>query len=216
MIAILPTDFPPPALDELRGELEARGWRCEVSRGQAQIVLTVAGPPTPQELEDVLASRVVAEVVPLESGDRYAARRRWRRVMHGIAWGLFLLLVFGLGVPAVAFVRSPVDSLVGPERVLVGSLEKLPTNSGRLVRIGRKAVLLVRLDFTRLFALGAICTHMDDCQLEWNADRQQIVCPCHGCTYDVYGNVVSGPPSVPLTSFAVQVLGDRVYVGRDR
>jgi Rieske Fe-S protein len=39
------------------------------------------------------------------------------------------------------------------------------------------------------------------------------VCPCHGCVFDVYGNIVSGPPWAPLPSYTVERIGDRLYLG---
>ena len=74
---------------------------------------------------------------------------------------------------------------------------------------------LIRLAGDRWFALSAICTHMQICQLEWDEDRGQLVCPCHGGAFDVYGNVVQGPPSIPLRSYDVERLEDEVYVRRE-
>jgi Rieske Fe-S protein len=83
----------------------------------------------------------------------------------------------------------------------------------RLQLLGRP-VYLVRLDANRYFALSAVCTHMNICQLEWNEDRRQLVCPCHGGAFDVYGNVVQGPPSIPLRTWPVEQLGEDIFIDR--
>ncbi|MBI5362538.1 MAG: Rieske 2Fe-2S domain-containing protein, partial [Planctomycetes bacterium] len=64
-------------------------------------------------------------------------------------------------------------------------------------------------------ALSAICTHINTCQLDWHEDRRQLVCPCHGGAFDVHGNVVQGPPSIPLATFPVERVGDELFVRRE-
>jgi Rieske Fe-S protein len=69
----------------------------------------------------------------------------------------------------------------------------------------------------RYFALSAICTHMEECRLEWDAERAQIVCPNHGCVFDLFGNVAHGPASVPLQRYTIERVvdkaGERLLVG---
>jgi menaquinol-cytochrome c reductase iron-sulfur subunit len=53
-------------------------------------------------------------------------------------------------------------------------------------------------------ALSATCTHLG-CRVDYDAARQQYICPCHGGVYARDGRVVSGPPPRPLERVAVRV-----------
>jgi cytochrome b6-f complex iron-sulfur subunit len=216
LIAILPPEGSADSLAEIRRALEGRGWSCAFSTGRTQTIATVVGPSDVRELDAALAPMVVADVVELLSAKDYARLRRRRRVMHGIAWGLLALIVLGLGLPALAFARAPVATLVAPDVVFAATVDELPENSARLVRPAWGPVLLVHLNGGRFFAVEATCTHEKDCQLEWSRERQQIVCPCHGCVYDVYGNVIEGPASAPLGTVPIERAGDKLFVRRSR
>ena len=51
-------------------------------------------------------------------------------------------------------------------------------------------------------AVAQSCTHQV-CTIAYNSGIQTFVCPCHGGTYDLNGNVTGGPPPSPLTKYAV-------------
>ena len=55
------------------------------------------------------------------------------------------------------------------------------------------------------YAIRPICTHLG-CTVEWQADRNHFVCPCHGSQYDAQGRVVHGPAkrSLPLATVIVK------------
>src|SRR4029077_15596077 len=42
-------------------------------------------------------------------------------------------------------------------------------------------------------ALSQACTHAG-CTVQYNANKMEVICPCHQGTFDLNGNVVSGPP----------------------
>ncbi len=53
------------------------------------------------------------------------------------------------------------------------------------------------------------CTHRG-CTVE--AQRDRIVCPCHGSTYDRKGEVLRGPAQRALRRYQTQLTGDGVLV----
>jgi cytochrome b6-f complex iron-sulfur subunit len=61
-------------------------------------------------------------------------------------------------------------------------------------------------------ALSLTCTHLG-CVVEFNKDRQILVCPCHAGIYDLEGNVISGPPPKPLTVIPLKIEGDSIIIG---
>src|SRR3989337_1842210 len=75
----------------------------------------------------------------------------------------------------------------GESRVEIGSEEDFPIGKGKVVKgAGGKPTIVVRTA-AGFSALSAICTHLG-CIVEWQEDKQQIFCPCHGAAFDIKGN----------------------------
>ena len=77
--------------------------------------------------------------------------------------------------------------------------------------IDRRTVFLVRTADTQVTALDSTCTHLG-CRVSWDAQAEELVCPCHGGRYDRTGRVTAGPPPAPLTSLETQVMDGAVRV----
>ena len=73
-----------------------------------------------------------------------------------------------------------------------------------------RGIFLIRQG-SGVLAFSNICTHMN-CSVRWLGYRQQILCPCHGGTYDRYGNLAGGPPPYGLPYVPVQIQGNQVLV----
>lgn len=59
-------------------------------------------------------------------------------------------------------------------------------------------------------AFSAICPHAG-CTVAPSADGTELVCPCHGSTFDpLTGKRLSGPAQAPLSGFQVAIEGDSV------
>lgn len=61
-------------------------------------------------------------------------------------------------------------------------------------------------------ALDFHCTHLQ-CAVNYVDAAKKFMCPCHGGTYDIKGNNLSGPPPRPLHRRVIKVQGDSVRVG---
>lgn len=68
------------------------------------------------------------------------------------------------------------------------------------------SVVVINLDGT-FIALSEICTH-NGCSVAFNDSSRHMECPCHGGTYDLQGNVISGPPPAPIKKYTVTKNGD--------
>lgn len=55
-------------------------------------------------------------------------------------------------------------------------------------------------------ALSDICTHQG-CHVFYNKNSNDFVCPCHGGTYNINGQVIAGPPPAPLKKYNVSKSG---------
>ena len=215
MILVLGNDCPPQTVDTIVRDVEKLGWRCSVSRGDDQTVIALAGSGDAGALERVLSAHEEVDVIPLLSERDYGRLRTRRRMMVGLVSALGVLTAGAAGAPLMGFLLPPKGMLADRSLVPAGSRDEIGELSARLVTVLGKPVLLVHLEHGRFFALSAICTHMSICQLEWKPERRQLVCPCHGGAFDVHGNVVHGPPSIPLQSFPVEEIRGELYVRRE-
>jgi Rieske Fe-S protein len=126
-----------------------------------------------------------------------------------------VLTAMGAALPVTGFLLPPRGMLSDRSLIPAGKRSDLAEQSARHVEVLGHPVLLVHLEGERFFALSAVCTHMNTCRLEWNRDRRQLVCPCHGGAFDVYGNVVQGPPSIPLRTYEVDQVGEDLVIRRE-
>jgi Rieske Fe-S protein len=81
--------------------------------------------------------------------------------------------------------------------VPAGTLASL--SIGSLRSVGGEPLAIGR-DSGGVYAMTLTCTHAG---CEANVSGQEIICPCHGSTFDANGNVVSGPAPAALEHFAV-------------
>jgi Rieske Fe-S protein len=77
--------------------------------------------------------------------------------------------------------------------------------------VERRTVFLIRTSETHVTALDSTCTHLG-CRVSWDAESQELVCPCHGGRYDRTGAVTAGPPPAPLAAFDTQLADGDVLV----
>lgn len=138
-------------------------------------------------------------------------RRKWISYLMGTSFG----------AAALSFLYPVLRFLVPPEASEPSLSEfeldvkpaDIAPNSGKIVPVGGKPVLLFRTASGELRALTAKCTHLD-CTVQYRAERSDIWCACHNGTYDTRGINVSGPPPRPLTPLDVNIRGDKIVLKR--
>ena len=85
-----------------------------------------------------------------------------------------------------------------------------PSGAVRILPTGERDPLYVlALGGERFAVVSPICTHRG-CTVELQGD--QLVCPCHGSTYDRNGVVLRGPAEQPLRRYAVRVSADYLEI----
>ncbi len=94
----------------------------------------------------------------------------------------------------------------------VMSLDEIPQGAMRAVVVrGREIVLCHTQD--GVFALENICSHAHARMCEGRLRATRIVCPLHGASFDIRDGRVLGPPAIlPLQSFPVRVVENRIEV----
>jgi Rieske Fe-S protein len=65
--------------------------------------------------------------------------------------------------------------------------------------------------YHRWIAVTSDCTHQG-CVVDWDPQRGQWECPCHGSRYGVQGVVIEGPAVKALIEAPVEVQGDMLVI----
>ncbi|HEX7139024.1 MAG TPA: Rieske (2Fe-2S) protein [Vicinamibacterales bacterium] len=113
----------------------------------------------------------------------------------------------GHGLSCVAVSRSPASGEPATATAVAAKASELKPNTGKIFKFGARPGIVVRTADGELRAFSAVCTHLD-CTVQFKADTSQLWCACHNGTYDLGGNVVSGPPPRGLEEFTVNVRGE--------
>jgi len=140
-----------------------------------------------------------------------------RDFVKGVTVLTSTLIGAGLGLPALDYLISPGLKVTEPEAwIPVGPLDNYEVGKPTLFNFNRtqingweKTVLsfgayVIRKDVDQVLVLSNICTHLA-CRVSWHADIQHYVSPCHNGHFDIYGNVLSGPPPRPLDEFNTKI-----------
>lgn len=65
---------------------------------------------------------------------------------------------------------------------------------------------------TGLIFYSPVCTHLG-CYINWDNNRKEFLCPCHGGRYNIEGQVIAGPPPKPLNRLPFKIEEGKVYLG---
>lgn len=149
----------------------------------------------------------VARGTGKETGGDQLTRRTFLDLFFA---GGILITVAAVVWAVVRFLLPHESPFTKGGKVPVGELDQIPVGGSVRRAVGGRGVLVVRTR-TGFAGLSLNCTHKG-CNVEWDPDRKVVVCPCHGGTYDLQGNVLDGPPPRPLKRYKISVLGEKVYI----
>jgi len=128
-------------------------------------------------------------------------------------------ILAGMATVGAAWAGTALQSVLFPKATASAvkpvsfPLAELPVGGVRPVTYGVTAALVMRTaESIRCFSL--VCTHLG-CLVQWQEGVQEFYCPCHDGRFDQFGEVLAGPPPLPLEQIAVRVEGDTVIVGEE-
>lgn len=133
-----------------------------------------------------------------------SGRRNFLDVVLGFG---FISTALSVLYPIWRYVIPPASAEPATDSVVAGTIASFKPNSGAVIKFGTKPAIILREPSGEFRAFSAVCTHLD-CTVQYKSDTSQIWCACHGGTYDLSGNVVSGPPPRPLEQFVVKLRGE--------
>lgn len=128
-----------------------------------------------------------------------------------------LLSIGGIGgigsiiYPIFSFLNPPKSAEPKVNSLKAGLNSDFPDNTSKILKFGRKPVILIKTGRDQYKALSASCTHLD-CIVQYKQDTKQIWCACHNGLYDLNGRNVSGPPPKPLEEYDVKLIKDEIVV----
>ncbi len=144
--------------------------------------------------------------------EKESAANPSRRSFLNILW-------FSLGFVALvefitvtfAFLRPGKSKLRrgSADTIITGAVDKFGLNSVTAFVRGR--FYLARLEDGGFLALSRKCTHLG-CTVPWVAKENKFICPCHGSSFDITGNVISAPAPRPLDIYPVMIENEIVKV----
>ena len=134
---------------------------------------------------------------------RFVSRRHFIQLgaaAMGAAW-LGMLVRAGIN-------SSQAEGASGP---VTFPLAELPVGGTKsFVYAGAPSIAIRTPESIRAFSL--VCTHLG-CTVLWQPGETEFFCPCHDGRFDQFGEVISGPPPLPLEQLPVTVEGETVIVG---
>jgi Rieske Fe-S protein len=183
-------------------------------RGGRLVLLVGRARPSQEDLVPLVDDPAV-EYVLRDPSEREISRLFSRRdVLDAALAGTGLLAAAAILAPLGIYLASPASDVSPSGDLLVGRLDDIPVKGTATRVIDGEEYIIVRPDESHLYALSSTCTHSDVCHVKWDPDREELICPCHRGAFDLYGNVLSGPPPRPLATREVIVEAGDVFVKR--
>ncbi len=134
------------------------------------------------------------------------------------------LMTAVIGLPLIDYLIDPaIKSQKTDVWIPLGGLEEYPVGKPTLFTFTRTTVngwektvnsfgvFVLRKSDTEVAVLSNVCTHLS-CRVNWKADLNQYVCPCHDGRFSLEGNVVSGPPPRPLNRYQTKVENGKLSI----
>lgn len=134
-------------------------------------------------------------------------RRKFLRVMLTVLGSVSFA---SFAYPLVRFLAPPSGEI--SEKRLVIARSEIPLGTSKSVVYNKKPVIIVNRPGKGFVALSKVCTHLG-CLVEYDRDKGRLLCPCHAGSYDLEGNVLSGPPPRPLAKLPLRIEGDHIAIG---
>jgi cytochrome b6-f complex iron-sulfur subunit len=130
-----------------------------------------------------------------------------RRFLDALLTVGFVSTAAAIAYPVGRYLVPPDSGEPITASVVAGHVNALRPNSAAIFKFGSKPGIVVRTGDGDVRAFSAVCSHLD-CTVQFKSDTSQLWCACHNGTYDLGGNVVSGPPPRGLEKFVVNLRGE--------
>ena len=91
-------------------------------------------------------------------------------------------------------------------------LADIPEGGAKYFELNGAAGVFVKQKGGAVTVFSAVCTHLG-CIVQWQKEKNQFLCPCHGGQFSLEGVVLAGPPPKPLQKLPFVLNGDSITIG---
>ena len=145
-----------------------------------------------------------------KSGNKKISRRSFGKVVLGF---LGTIAAFEIGGISLAYLKSRSDENQVGGMILAGIIDDfLP---GTVTAFNQDGFFLIRDDQGDFLAVHRRCPHLG-CNVTWEPEKNQFICPCHASSFDNYGDFENTPVPRPLDTIEVNIDNTSVYVNTAR
>ncbi len=126
------------------------------------------------------------------------------------------LLVIWTAITSIPFITTIIHFIFPPARMFIGSkvignVDNMEPNTGTVVQLGDRPVIVITTETGETIAYGANCTHLG-CVVGFREERGDIYCACHGSAFNLDGDPVSGPAQRPLEKVSVKIENNQITI----
>ena len=114
-----------------------------------------------------------------------------------------------IGGVSLAYLKSRSDENPTGGLIMAGPIDNF--TPGSVTPFNNDGFYLIRDENGDFLAVHQRCPHLG-CNVIWQPEQNQFVCPCHASNFDDYGDYESSPVSRPLDTVAVKIEDAYVYV----
>ncbi len=137
-------------------------------------------------------------------------RRSFLKASLGV---LSAAAVVELGGGVLLYLQARSKEAIVGGMVDAGAVESFPV--GSVSEYAEEGFYLVRDEAGRFLAVHRRCPHLG-CNVIWQPEQKQFICPCHASSFDQYGQFESPPVPRPLDIFEIDITDGQVWVNTAR
>jgi len=143
---------------------------------------------------------------PVEGGTVNAAADQGRRRFLGKIWTFLGLAAVGelcfLGASFMLSRKKRDEGAASKRVVEAGTVDSFKPGTTTAIPAGR--FFLSRLPDGGFLALSPACTHLG-CMVLWDEKQNRFACPCHGSSFGLTGEPLTGPAARPLDYYPTRI-----------
>ena len=128
-----------------------------------------------------------------------------------------------VSIPILGYLLSPLIKPAKQQWIDIGTIDQFQVGQTVEVKLqdpstvpwsgatATTAAWVRRASDSDFIAFAVNCTHLG-CPVNWQAEAEIFLCPCHGGVYNADGSVAGGPPPRPLFRYDTQVQNGHLMV----
>lgn len=111
-----------------------------------------------------------------------------------------------------ASASEPAEVAMDTEGFLVAGTTTVLDAEGS-ISLKDQEIVIIRdpINTAAVLAFTSICNHLN-CQVDWQGEANEFICPCHGSKFGIDGSLVKGPATEGLTLLEVKLEGENILV----